>query len=173
MPSPATRPAAFLDRDGVLIEDDGYLHDPALVRWMPGAAAAVRALNQAGFFVFVVTNLSGVARGLYPEAAVPALHAWMNEWLAEAGAHIDASAFCPHHPNAELPAYRLVCDCRKPAPGMLLRLLAAWPVDRAASFMLGDRETDLQADAAAGMRGHLFPGGELDIFVASVLAARP
>jgi D-glycero-D-manno-heptose 1,7-bisphosphate phosphatase len=170
---PNARPAAFLDRDGVLIEDDGYPHDPALVRWIPGAAAAVRALNQAGYFVFIVTNQSGVGRGLYPEAAVPALHGWMNQRLAEQGAHIDAFAYCPHHPDAALPAYRLACDCRKPAPGMLLRLLAEWPVDRAASFMLGDRATDMQAAAAAGILGHLFPGGALDAFVAPLLEARP
>ncbi len=168
----APRRAAFLDRDGVLIEDDGYPHDPALVRWVPGAAAALRALNQAGYWVFVVTNQSGVARGLYPEAAVPALHGWMNAQLAAQGAHIDAFEYCPHHPEAPLPAFRQACACRKPAPGMLLKLLQSWPVLRAGSFMVGDRESDMAAAAAAGLPGHLFPGGALDGFLLPLLAAQ-
>jgi D-glycero-D-manno-heptose 1,7-bisphosphate phosphatase len=167
------RPAAFLDRDGVLIEDDGYPHDPARIRWMPGAPQAVAALNRAGYRVFVVTNQSGVARGYYPEAAVPALHAWMNEHLAKAGAHIDAFEYCPHHPQAPLAAFRQQCACRKPAPGMILALMARYPVRRAGSFMVGDRATDIAAASAAGLPGHLFPGGRLDAFILPLIQAAP
>ncbi|MGG5888738.1 D-glycero-alpha-D-manno-heptose-1,7-bisphosphate 7-phosphatase [Falsiroseomonas sp. HC035] len=166
---PEARPAAFLDRDGVLIEDTGFPHDPARVLWSPGAAQAVRRLNMAGLLVFVVTNQSGVARGLYPESQVHVLHGWMQADLAREGARIDAFEHCPHHPEAPLPAFRHDCRRRKPRPGMLLDLMAAWPVDPARSFLVGDRETDLKAAAAAGIAGHLFPGGDLDAFIARLV----
>ena len=163
-------PAAFLDRDGVLIEDTGYPHDPAAVRWIAGAPEAVARLNRDGFLVFVVTNQSGVARGLYPEAQVHALHRWMAARLAEAGARIDAFEHCPHHPDAPLPAFRRDCRRRKPAPGMIEDLLRARPVERAGSFLVGDKPSDLAAAAAAGLPGHLFPGGNLADFLDGVLA---
>ena len=127
------RPAVFMDRDGVLIVDDGYPHDPAKVKWIEGAAKAVKRLNDLGYLVFVVTNQAGVGRGYYPEAQVHRLHAWMTEELAKVGAHVDAWEYCPHHVDAVLPEYRRDCRRRKPKPGMLLDLMAAWPVDRAQS----------------------------------------
>jgi histidinol-phosphate phosphatase family protein len=164
------RPAAFLDRDGVLIEDTGYPHDPAAVLWVAGAPEAVARLNRAGFFVFVVTNQSGVARGLYPDGQVGALHRWMSARLAEvAGARIDAFEHCPHHPDAPLPAFRRDCRRRKPAPGMIEDLLRAWPVERAGSFLVGDKPSDIAAAEAAGIPGHLFPGGNLDAFLGGIL----
>ncbi|TCZ59769.1 HAD-IIIA family hydrolase [Roseicella aquatilis] len=161
VPAMVRRPAAFLDRDGVLIEDTGYPHRPEAARWIPGAAAAVRALNDAGFFVFVITNQAGVARGLYPEAQVAEMHRWMAGEFARHGAHVDAFEYCPYHPEAPLPEYRRDSPRRKPKPGMIEDLAASWPVNRAGSFVVGDKDTDCQAAAAAGLPGHLFPGGDL------------
>ena len=162
------RPAVFFDRDGVLIEDTGYPHAPSEVNWVSGAFDAVRRLNVAGYLVFVVSNQSGVARGYFPESAVMALHAWMAGELAARGAHVDAWSYCPHHPEAVVVEYRCDCRRRKPRPGMIEDLLAAWPVDPTRSFLVGDRETDLAAAAAAGIVAYRFAGGALDVFLETV-----
>jgi D-glycero-D-manno-heptose 1,7-bisphosphate phosphatase len=165
IPTMQRRPAAFLDRDGVLIEDTGYPHDPAKVQWVPGAAAAVKALNDSGHYVFVVTNQAGVARGYYPREQVHILHGWMAEQLATRGAHVDAWEHCPHHPEGSVAEFQGDCRRRKPNPGMIEDLLAAWPVRAEASFLIGDKPTDLAAAAAAGIPAHHFTGGRLDAFL--------
>jgi len=114
-----TRPAAFLDRDGILNVDQGYTHKPQNLEMIPGAAAAVKLLNEAGYYVFVVTNQSGVARGYYSEAAVKIFNQHVQDALKAAGAHIDAFYYCPHHPNGVIKEFAIQCRCRKPAPGML------------------------------------------------------
>jgi D,D-heptose 1,7-bisphosphate phosphatase len=147
------RPAVFFDRDGVLNHDTGYTHSTADFRWTKDAVATIRACNDADRYVFVVTNQAGVARGFYDEEAINELHHWMNADLRRAGAHIDAFAYCPHHPEGVVPGYNRACSCRKPAPGMINELLSAWPVVTDKSFMVGDKPSDLEAANAAGLLG--------------------
>jgi D-glycero-D-manno-heptose 1,7-bisphosphate phosphatase len=138
---PFRRPAVFFDRDGVLNQDAGYTHRIADLRWGERAIEAVRAANDSGKFVFVVTNQSGVARGYYTEGDVRRLHAFMAAELARSGAHVDDWRYCPHHLDAQIPAYRAACGWRKPGPGMLLDLIATWPIDVGRSVMIGDAES--------------------------------
>ncbi|HEX2816424.1 MAG TPA: HAD family hydrolase [Phenylobacterium sp.] len=162
-PSPSPlRPALFLDRDGVLNEDHGYVSRWEDFRWIAGAKRAVAAFNRAGWLVIVVTNQSGVGRGFYTEDAMHALHARMADELAEVGGRIDAFYHAPQHPDAPLDAYRHPDPPdRKPNPGMILRALSEWPIDREASLLVGDKPSDLEAALRAGIRGVLFSGGDL------------
>ena len=152
----ARRPAAFLDRDGVLNIDHGYAYRPEQIEWVEGAAEAVRLLNEAGYFVLVVTNQSGVARGFYDEAAVKSLHTHMQDVLSKHGARIDAFYYCPHHPDGSVKSLAVQCRCRKPGPGMLEQAAREWPIDLSASFLIGDRDHDLAAAAAFHIRGIKF-----------------
>jgi D-glycero-D-manno-heptose 1,7-bisphosphate phosphatase len=166
----SVRPAAFLDRDGVLNVDTTYLHRAEDFCWTDGAIEAVRTLNAAGYLVIVTTNQSGVARGLYDEPAVDALHAWMNQELAGQGAHIDAFYYCPHHPQGTLARYARDCSSRKPGPGMLLRAMRELPVCKQGSFAVGDKDSDIEAARRAGIPGYLFTGGDLRQFIEHILA---
>jgi D-glycero-D-manno-heptose 1,7-bisphosphate phosphatase len=149
-------PAAFLDRDGVLNVDHGYAFRPDQIEWVAGAPEAVRLLNEAGYIVIVVTNQSGVARGLYNEAAVRELHIHMQDILNTQGAHIDAFYYCPHHPEGTVKEFAVQCSCRKPGTGMLEQAAREWPIDRSRSFLIGDRDADMAAAAAFTIRGIRF-----------------
>jgi D-glycero-D-manno-heptose 1,7-bisphosphate phosphatase len=166
------RRALFLDRDGVINRDHHYVGTRERFEWTEGARDAIRHATRAGWHVFVVTNQSGVARGLYSEAELMSLHAWMADEVRRARGTIDDIRFCPYHPDATVPAYRRASDWRKPAPGMLLDLIRAWELDPARCLLIGDQPSDLAAAAAAGVAAHLFPGGDLAALVAARLDTR-
>ena len=167
------RPAVFFDRDGVLNHDSGYTFEAGKLQWIEGAREAVKAVNDAGYFAFVVTNQSGVARGFYEESHVHALHRWMADEMAAIGAHIDAFEYCPDHPDGTVERYRRANDRRKPGAGMITDLLARFPVNADKSLLVGDNPSDLEAARAAGLQGHLFSGGNLEAFVRMHLPHRP
>jgi len=159
------RRALFLDRDGVINVDHGHVGTRDRFEWMPGARDAIRAATVAGWHVFVITNQSGVARRLYDEAAVSALHGWMTDEVRRAGGTIDDIRYCPFHPEGVVPAYRKVSDWRKPAPGMLLDLMRAWELERDRCLLIGDQDSDMAAAEAAGIEALRFSGGNLLEFI--------
>jgi len=167
------RRALFLDRDGVLNVDHGWVGTRERFEWMPGAKEAVRAAADAGWHVFVVTNQSGIARGHYDEAQLIALNDWMTDTLRAAGGTVDDWRYCPYHPEAAIAAYRRSSDWRKPAPGMILDLMRRWELDPARCVLVGDQPTDLQAAAASGIAAHQFHGGRLDHFVEQCIGPSP
>lgn len=169
IPARHRRGAVFFDRDGVLNVDHGHVGSRDRFEWVAGAREAVRMVNEANMYAFVVTNQAGVAKGFYDEAAVHDLHAFMAGELAAAGAHIDDFRYSPYHVDGVVEAYRRDSDCRKPGPGMLNALMADWPVDRERSLLVGDKDSDLAAAAAAGVRGCRFTGDRLDAFVQKLL----
>ena len=177
-------PAVFLDRDGTLLEEAGYLDRLDKVAFFPYAIDAVRLLNRAGLKVIVITNQSGVGRGMYSEEFVVRTHEIMTARLAAGGAHVDAYYYCPHHPDSALERYRIDCDCRKPAPGMLRTAASDLGLDLRRSFTVGDKWTDVAAGAAVGAQGILVrtgygkdteatrpPGGEPALVADNVAAA--
>ncbi len=161
-----TRAAVIFDRDGVLNVDQGFVGQWERFAWTPGARVAVGRLNRQGVLVIVATNQSGVARGFFDEAAVARIHALMQSQLAGDGGHIDAFYVCPFHPNASVARYRHADHPdRKPNPGMILRAIAEWRIDPARALLVGDQHRDIEAASRAGIRGVLFPGGDLAAFL--------
>ena len=144
------RPAVFLDRDGTINEQMGYINHISRFQLLSGVGAAIARLNRQGMPVVVVTNQSGLARGYFPAALLEAVHEKMFRGLAEAGAQIDALYLCPHHPEAKEARYRQACDCRKPKTGMLEQAARELGLDLARSYVIGDRWSDLRCGAAVG-----------------------
>lgn len=145
-----TSKAVFLDRDGTLNVEKGYVYHNEDWEWIPGAIDAIVAFKNAGFLVIVISNQAGIARGYYAEADVIKLHAWMNEELKKHGAVIDGFYFCPHHPE-----YSGECECRKPMPGMLYEAKRDFDIDFGRSWLIGDKVSDIHAGWAAGVKSIL------------------
>lgn len=161
IPAQLRRPALFLDRDGVLNHDTGHVGTPERFEWIEGARETVRRANEAGYYVFLVTNQAGIARGFYTEDDYHLLYRHIGAQLLEAGGHLDDMRYSPYHPEAAVEQYRRVSDWRKPGSGMLVDLLQHWSIDAERSFMIGDNETDMAAAAGAQIKGYLFSGGNL------------
>jgi D-glycero-D-manno-heptose 1,7-bisphosphate phosphatase len=151
--------AVFLDRDGTVNEEVGYVNHLSRFRVFPWAARAVRSLNDAGFRVVLFTNQSGIARGHFPESLVGEVHEVLARELAHEGARLDGVYYCPHHPDGKVDRYRQVCECRKPRPGMLLRAARELNLDLARSIGVGDKYLDIQTAQAAAARGVLVLSG--------------
>lgn len=145
----------FLDRDGVINVNHGYVHTPASTEWVPGIFALCRAAQLRGYALVVVTNQAGIARGYYSEQQFVEYTTWMHECFATEGIQIAATWYCPHHPQAGQGDYRVECGCRKPGPGMLLAVDRLHRVDWARSLLVGDKRSDIQAGQAVGV-GHCF-----------------
>jgi D-glycero-D-manno-heptose 1,7-bisphosphate phosphatase len=149
------RGGVFLDRDGTINHEVDFLRSPDQLRLLDGSAGAIRELNEGGWRVFVITNQSGIARGLLTECQLADVHTKLLAELKSHGASVDAIYYCPHHPDYGEPPYRLDCDCRKPKPGMLMRAAKEFQIDLNQSFVVGDRMLDIQAGNAAGARSVL------------------
>lgn len=173
--SRASRPAVFLDRDGVLVKDVHFLREPSDLKVLAGVAEALRML-QNRYYTIVVTNQSGIARGMFTEDRLLSIHSELVRQLFSEGAIIHSIYFCPHLPEAAVPDYQVECDCRKPEPGMLLRAAKDWNIDLSQSFLVGDSPRDIEAAHAAGVKGVLLGEtyanrGESDSIVADLLGA--
>lgn len=147
-----TRRAVFMDRDGTISEEIGYVNHPARYRVFPYAGEAVRLLNEAGWLAILVTNQAGVARGYFTEEMIGAVHGVLEDELKLVGARLDAIYYCAHHPSVGHPPYRLDCDCRKPRPGLIRRAAADFDIDLDRSWMIGDRYSDIELAHNAGVR---------------------
>ena len=152
-------PTVFLDRDGTLIEEVGYLSHLDRIVLYPWSIESVKLLNRAGFKVVVVTNQAGVARGLFDEDFIDEAHRFLDQKFSDGGATIDKFYYCPHHPEASVEAYRSECDCRKPKAGMLWKAAQELELELSHSFVIGDRLSDLRLGQAVGARSLLVRTG--------------
>ncbi|HEY5908404.1 MAG TPA: HAD family hydrolase [Vicinamibacteria bacterium] len=153
------RPAVFMDRDGTLSHEVGYVNHLSRFRLYPWTVDAIRMVNRAGWLAVVVTNQAGVARGYFPEALIHEVHASLRASVEAGGARLDGIFFCPHHPSVGEPPYRQDCDCRKPKPGLLKRAEVELGADLARSWVVGDRHGDLALAFRVGAKGALVKTG--------------
>jgi D-glycero-D-manno-heptose 1,7-bisphosphate phosphatase len=153
------RRAVFIDRDGTISEEIGYVNHPSRYRVFAYAAEAIKLLNEAGWLAILITNQAGVARGYFTEDVIGAVHNLLAQELARGGARLDAIYYCPHHPSVGEPPYRFDCDCRKPKPGLIRRAAAEFDIDLAGSWMIGDRYSDTELARNAGLRAALVLSG--------------
>jgi D-glycero-D-manno-heptose 1,7-bisphosphate phosphatase len=151
--------AVFIDRDGTISEEVGYINHPSRFRVFPYTAAAIKHLNDHGWLAIVVTNQAGVARGYFNEAMIETVHAEMNREIEQQGARLDAVYYCAHHPSVGDPPYRFDCDCRKPKPGLIRRAVEDFDIDLSASWMVGDRYSDIELAKNAGVHSMLVLSG--------------
>lgn len=153
--APSPRRALFLDRDGVINVDHGYVHTIAKTEWVTGIFDIVAAAQRAGYLVVVVTNQAGIGRGYYDEREFLSYTAWMHAQFEQRGTPLLATFWCPHHPEAGLGYYRIACGCRKPQPGMLRAAIDNFDIDSTRSLMIGDSKSDMQAANKAAVQGKL------------------
>ena len=153
------QPAVFVDRDGTINEQMGYINHLSRFRILPGVPQAVRMLNRHGFLVLVVTNQSGVARGYYPLDLVKTLHQLLITRIREKNGNIDGIFFCPHHPAGSVPEFSHNCDCRKPKTGLIEQACKSFEIDLPRSFLVGDMCTDMELAQRAGVPGVLVKTG--------------
>ena len=151
--------AVFIDRDGTISEEVGYINHPSRFRVFPYAATAIKHLNESGWLAIVVTNQAGVARGYFTEEMIKTVHADMTSELERAGARLDAVYYCAHHPSVGEPPYRFDCDCRKPKPGLITRAVQDFDIDLAGSWMVGDRYSDVELARNAGVQSMFVMSG--------------
>jgi D-glycero-D-manno-heptose 1,7-bisphosphate phosphatase len=159
MAGASQRRAVFIDRDGTISEEVGYVNHPSRYRVFPYAAEAIKQLNEAGWLAVLITNQAGVARGYFTEEVIGAVHTLLAQELERGGARLDAIYYCPHHPSVGEPPYRFDCDCRKPRPGLIRRAAVELDIDLAASWMIGDRYSDTELARNAGTRAALVLSG--------------
>jgi D-glycero-D-manno-heptose 1,7-bisphosphate phosphatase len=135
--------AVFLDRDGTIIEDSGYINSPEQIKFIPGSIEAIKKLNEAGYKVVIISNQAGIARGLLSEDMLQTIDKIIHRQVLSGGGHIDASYYCPHHPEHGVHPYKQACDCRKPHPGLIKKAVRDHNIELSGSFMVGDKSSDI------------------------------
>jgi D,D-heptose 1,7-bisphosphate phosphatase len=144
--------AVFLDRDGTIIEDVGYLNSPDQIKFIPGSVEAIKLLKDAGYKVIIITNQAGVARGLISEDMLQTIDKIIHKWILHGGGHLDGIYYCPHHPEHGVYPYRQECECRKPNLGMIKKATKAHNIDLSQSYIIGDKATDVETGQRAGIK---------------------